>query len=259
MPLTLSRCEVKVHAAPSARPAQAAVASALTRVGEQARVAVPVGPLLQVPAMVPPSSWPGSVQASSAARPVQASMATCGGLCTRKHTSVSLPVRVPHAPVNVSPSRSVPVHESPFALPAQASTSAWGGDGGLGAQATVLPSTVARQVPVTVVPPSVALSEQESLTALPLQASIWTCAGAQMRVPDAEVSATIALDSAEAVVEDERTSLDWLQANTIVIVVTANAEAVATTDLRVVFGESFVMPDGTEARAIKFLGAPSLE
>ena len=30
-------------------------------------------------------------------------------------------------------------------------------------------------------------------------------------------------------------------------------------DLRVVFGESFVMPDGTEARAIKFLGAPSLE
>jgi len=112
---------------------------------------------------------------------------------------------------------------------------------------------------VTVVPPSVALSEQESLTALPLQASIWVCAGAQMRVPDADVSATIALDSAEAAVEDERTSLDWLQANTIVIVVTANAEAVATTDLRVVFGESFVMPVGTEARAIKFLGAPSLE
>ena len=80
-----------------------------------------------------------------------------------------------------------------------------------------------------------------------------------MRVPDAFVSATIALDSAEAVVEDEDTSLDWLQANAIVIIVTARAPAMATTDLRVVFCESFVMPDGTEARAIKFLGAPSLE
>ena len=128
----------------------------------------------------------------------------------------------------------------------------------MGAQATVFPSRVARQVPVTLVPPSVEVSEQESLATLPLHASIWTCAGAQMRVPEAEVSATIALDSADAVVEEESVSLVWLQANTVAKRVTAQEVASATTGLLVVRFVSFVMPDGTEGRAIKFLGAPPL-
>jgi RNA polymerase sigma-70 factor (ECF subfamily) len=103
---------------------------------------------------------------------------------------------------------------------------------------------VARQVPVTVVPPSAELSEQELLATLPLHASIWTWAGAQMSVPEAEVSATIALESAAEVVDDESASLVWLQANTVANMATAQVLATAMTELRVVGFVSFVMPMG---------------
>ena len=79
-----------------------------------------------------------------------------------------------------------------------------------------------------------------------------------MRVPDAEVSATIALDSADAVVEEESASLVWLHANTVAKRATAQEVASAMTGLLVVRFVSFVMPVGTEGRAIKFLGPPPL-
>jgi hypothetical protein len=246
VPLTLSRWEVKVQAAPSARPAQAAVASAFTRVGEQKRGAVPVGPVVQVPAIVAPSR-PARVQASSAASPVQASTATWGGLRTRRHTSVVLEASVPQAPCSVSsPSLSVAEHESPFALPEHASTMACGGAGGLGAQAIVVPSTVARQVPATVVTPSDAVSEHASVAAFPPQASICVCDGAQMSVPEVDVSATMALESADAV-DPEIGSLLWLQANT-----DPNSAAAMTVFI------VLPMPDGTESAAIVFLTPRSL-
>ena len=80
-----------------------------------------------------------------------------------------------------------------------------------------------------------------------------------MRVPDAEVSATIALESADAVVEEESTSLVWLQANTVASIAAAHVLATTIPDLRVFVFVSFIMPRRTEARAIKFLGAPALE
>jgi hypothetical protein len=111
-----------------------------------------------------------------------------------------LEATVPQAPWCVSsPSRSVAVHASPLAFPAQASTSAWGGAGGFGAHATVVPSIVARQVPATVTPPSAGLNEHESFVAFPAQASICVWAGAQMSVPEADVSATTAPDNADEV------------------------------------------------------------
>jgi hypothetical protein len=67
-----------------------------------------------------------------------------------------------------------------------------------------------------------------------------------MSVPEADVSATTALDSAEAV-EPETGSLLWLQANTV------PNSAAAITVLA-----PFLMPDGTESAANVFLAARSL-
>ncbi|MFL5417450.1 MAG: hypothetical protein ACJ78Y_15715, partial [Myxococcales bacterium] len=72
------------------------------------------------------------------------------------------------------------------------------------------------------------------------------CDGAQMSVPEADVSATTALDSADAV-DPEIGSLLWLQANTV----PRSAAAIA------VF-VPFLMPDGTESAASVFLAARSL-
>src|SRR5437016_4463245 len=86
----------------------------------------------------------------------------------------------------VEPSRSATVHASPEALPVQASTAGCGGAGGLGTQATVLPSRVARQVPAAVIPESPMATVQPSPAALPEQASTWDWPGVQERVPEDE-------------------------------------------------------------------------
>ncbi|MFL5432890.1 MAG: hypothetical protein ACJ784_00120 [Myxococcales bacterium] len=94
--------------------------------------------------------------------------------------------------------------------------------------------------------PSGAVNEQESFAAFPPHASICVCDGAQMSVPVADVSATTALESADAV-DPEVESLPWLQANTV----PNSAAAIA------VF-VPFLMPDGTESAACVFLAARSL-
>src|SRR5437588_69504 len=95
----------------------------------------------------------------------------------------------------VEPFRSATVQASPAALPVQASMMGWGSGraGGLGTQATVLPSRVARQVPLCVTPESPMASVHASPAALPEQASTWAWPGVQERVPDDETSAESAV------------------------------------------------------------------
>ena len=190
VPVRLSRGVVTVQAAPAARPEQGVVRSGGPGCGgSHASVPVPEGPLPQVPVIVPRGVV--TVQAAPAARLAQASIASCGGVRTRSHASVVPPGGVAQTPVSGSSrSPSLQVQASPAALPLQASIAACGGEGGaggVGAQASALPSTVVAQVPDGPLPPSPTTNVQVSPAALPVQASSCACDGVHDSAPLAVV------------------------------------------------------------------------
>jgi hypothetical protein len=129
--------------------------------------------MLQTPPAAIPMP-PDIVQASPATWEVQAATASAGGVMLRPQTRVVPSPAVVHVPGRVSPNASVTVQASPEALPEQAATSSWGGPGGVGAQATVVPSMAVRQVPstVTVAPVAVEVSVQASPATFPAHASM---------------------------------------------------------------------------------------
>jgi RNA polymerase sigma-70 factor (ECF subfamily) len=113
---------------------------------------------------------------------------------------------VTQTPSCESPSSSVTEQAAPAVLPVHAATSDCGGAGGFGEQAMVLPSSVVRQVPATVVFPSARVRVQAAPAARFAQSSIWDWEGVQSSVPLAEVAEATEVASAlevEAVVRDE--------------------------------------------------------